>query len=151
MFYYKLNLLYEEFIWDGSKAVKFKNFVSPQWLRNIKSKKYAFWRLDTFFSKKKYSNLYYINNGGWHFTCVRKPEDLEKKLLNFAHHYEFEQSGLKINDIKKLIMEKRVMYDHNVDQRGYKWSGKSILKKVNFNLLPIYIKENDVKFKDWLD
>ena len=151
MFYYKLNLLYEEFIWDGSKAVKFKNFVSPQWLRNIKSKKYAFWRLDTFFSKKKYSNLYYINNGGWHFTCVRKPEDLEKKLLNFAHHYEFEQSGLKINDIKKLIMEKRVMYDHNVDQRGYKWSGKSILNKVNFNLLPIYIKENDVKFKDWLD
>ena len=130
MFYYKLNLLYEEFIWDGSKAVKFKNFVSPQWLRNIKSKKYAFWRLDTFFSKKKYSNLYYINNGGWHFTCVRKPEDLEKKLLNFAHHYEFEQSGLKINDIKKLIMEKRVMYDHNVDQRGYKWSGKSILKKL---------------------
>ena len=21
------------------------------------------------------------------------------------------------------------MYDHNVDQKGYKWSGKSILKK----------------------
>ena len=151
MFYYKLNLHYEDFTWDGSKAVKFKNFVSPQWLRNIKSKKYAFWRLDTFFSKKKYSNLYFINNGGWHFTCMRKPEDLEKKLLNFAHHYEFEQSGLRINDIKKLIMEKRVMYDHNVDQRGYKWSGKSILKKVNLNLLPVYIKDNEIKFKEWLD
>ena len=151
MFYYKLNLHYKDFTWDGSKAVKFKNFVSPQWLRNVKSKKYAFWRLDTFFSKKKYSNLYYINNGGWHFTCMRKPEDLEKKLLNFAHHYEFEQSGLKINDIKKLIIEKRVMYDHNVDQRGYKWSGKSILKKVNLNLLPTYIKENEINFKEWLD
>ena len=151
MFYYKLNLHYKDFIWGGSKAVKFKNFVSPQWLRNVKSKKYAFWRLDTFFSKKKYSNLYYINNGGWHFTCMRKPEDLEKKLLNFAHHYEFEQSGLKINDIKKLIIEKRVMYDHNVDQRGYKWSGKSILKKVNLNLLPNYIKENEINFKEWLD
>ena len=151
MFYYKLNLHYEDFNWDGSKAVKFKNFVSPQWLRNVKSKKYAFWRLDTFFSKKKYSNLSYINNGGWHFTCMRKPEDLEKKLLNFAHHYEFEQSGLRINDIKKLIMEKRVMYDHNVDQRGYKWSGKSILKKVNLSLLPTYIKENEIKFKEWLD
>ena len=23
------------------------------------------------------------------------------------------------------------MYDHNVDQRGYKWSGKSILKKID--------------------
>ena len=78
-------------------------------------------------------------------------EELEKKLLNFAHHYEFEQSGLKTNDIKKLIDEKRVMYDHNVDQKGFKWSGKSILKKININLLPNYIKDNTEKFKEWLD
>ena len=151
MFYYKLNLLYDEFIWAGSKAVKYKNFISPQWLRNIKSKKYPIWRLDVFFSKKKYSNLHYINNGGWHFTCIRTPEDLEKKLLNFAHHYEFEQSGLKITDLKKFIKEKRVMYDHSVDQTGYKWSGKSILKTVNVNQLPRYIRNNFSKFKDWLD
>ena len=100
--------------------MKYKNFISPQWLRNIKSKKYPFWRFDVFFSKKKYSNLFYVEDGGWHFTCIRTPEDLEKKLLNFAHHYEFEQSGLKIGDIKKLIDEKRVMYDHSVDQKGYK-------------------------------
>ena len=151
MFYYKLNLYYNEFIWAGSKAVKYKNFVSPQWLRNVKSKKYPFWRLDVFFSKKKYSNLFYVKDGGWHFTCIRTPEDLEKKLLNFAHHYEFEQSGLKINDIKKLINEKRVMYDHNIDQKGYKWSGKSILKKINLNLLPSYIANNAKRFDDWLD
>ena len=151
MFYYKLNLLYDEFIWAGSKAVKFKNFISPQWLRNIKSKKYPIWRLDVLFSKKKYSNLSYIKNGGWHFTCIRTPEDLEKKLLNFAHHYEFEQSGLKIGDIKRLIDEKRVMYDHGIDQKGYKWSGKSILKKINLNLLPKYIRDNTKKFEKWLD
>ena len=151
MFYYKLNLLYDKFIWAGSKAVKYKNFISPQWLRNIKSKKYSFWRLDIFFSKKKYSNLHYIDDGGWHFTCIRTPEDLEKKLLNFAHHYEFEQSGLNSNDLKKLIKEKRVMYDHNVDQKGYKWSGKSILKKINLNYLPNYIKDNAERFKEWLD
>jgi len=129
MFYYKLNLLYENFTWIGSKATKKKNFLSPQWLRNIKGKNYPKWRLDVLFSKKKYSNLYFVKNGGWHFTCLRTPEELEKKLLNFAHHYEFEESGLKINDLKKLITEKRVMYDHNVDQRSYKWSGKSKLKK----------------------
>ena len=151
MFYYKLNLLYDDFIWAGSKAVKYKNFISPQWLRNIKSKKYPVWRLDVLFSKKKYSNLHYINNGGWHFTCIRTPEDLEKKLLNFAHHYEFEQSGLKITDLKKFIKEKRVMYDHSVDQTGYKWSGKSILKTMNVNQLPRYIRDNVSKFKDWLD
>ncbi len=151
MFYYKLNLLYKDFIWAGSKAVRYKNFISPQWLRNVKSKKYPFWRIDVFFSKKKYSNLLYVNDGGWHFTCIRTPEDLEKKLLNFAHHYEFEQSGLKFNDIKKLIHEKRVMYDHNIDQRGYKWSGKSILKNIDLDFLPGYISANKDRFKEWLD
>ena len=151
MFYYKLNLLYDKFVWAGSKAVKYKNFISPQWLRNVKSKKYSSWRIDTFFSKKKYSNLQYVSDGGWHFTCIRSPEDLEKKLLNFAHHYEFEQSGLKINDIRKLIKEKRVMYDHNVDQKSYKWSGKAILKNIDIEFLPSYIAENKEKFKEWLD
>ena len=36
------------------------------------------------------------------------PEELEKKLLNFAHHYEFEESGLKINDLKKLLRKKEL-------------------------------------------
>ena len=151
MFYYKLNLLYENFNWQGSKAVKKKNFISPQWLRNIKGKKYPFWRVDTLFSNKKYSNLKFVKNGGWHFTCLRTPEELEKKLLNFAHHYEFEKSGLKTKDLKKLIDEKRVMYDHNVDQREYKWSGKAILQKVELKNLPSYIINNIDKFKNWLD
>ena len=151
MFYYKLNLLYEDFDWYGSKACKKKHFISPQWLRNIKSKKYSKWRFDLIFSEKKYSDIHYVNNGGWHFTCVKTAEELEKKLLNFAHHFEYEESGLKINDIKKLISEKRVMYDHNVDQRDYKWSGKSKLKVTSKELLPSYIEENLIKYKDWLD
>ncbi len=151
MFYYKLNLLYDKFAWAGSKGVKYKNFLSPQWLRNIKSKKYSKWRLDVFFSKKKYSNLYFIEDGGWHFTCIKTPANLEKKLLNFAHHYEFEQSGIKLEDIKKLILEKRVMYDHSIDQRGYKWSGKETLKSVSTTLLPEYVSNNLEKFNQWID
>ena len=151
MFYYKLNLFYEDFKWQGTKGVKFKNFISPQWLRNIKGKKYPKWRVDTWFSKKKYSNLFYIKNGGWHFTCLRTAEELEKKLLNFAHHYEYEKSGININDLRKLIEEKRVMYDHNIDSKGYKWSGKSILKKVELDQLPSYINSNLQKYQEWLD
>ena len=151
MFYYKLNLFYEDFTWLGSKGVKKKKFVSPQWLRNIKGKKYPKWRPDVFFSKKKYSNIIFVKNGGWHFTCLRTPEELEKKLLNFAHHYEYDESGLKIDDLKKLIIEKRVMYDHNVDQKGYKWSGKSKLKKIDNNFLPDFINLNLDKYKSWLD
>jgi len=151
MFYYKLNLFYEDYTWLGTKAVKKKNFISPQWLRNIKGKNYPKWRIDTFFSKKKYTNLCFVKDGGWHFTCLRTAEDLEKKLLNFAHHYEYEQSGLKIDNLKKLIKEKRVMYDHNVDQKGYKWSGKSILKNIDTKKLPEYVSNNLEKYKDWLD
>jgi beta-1,4-mannosyl-glycoprotein beta-1,4-N-acetylglucosaminyltransferase len=151
MFYYKFNLLYENFTWLGSKAIKNKNFKSPQWLRNIKGRKYPYWRIDTFFSTKKYSNLFFVKNGGWHFTCIRTPEELEKKLLNFAHHYEYEESGLKIGDLKKFISEKRVMYDHNVDQRGYKWSGKSILKKIDNKDLPKHIETNLKDYDEWLD
>ena len=151
MFYYKLNLLYEDFIWLGSKATKKKNFLSPQWLRNIKGKKYPKWRIDTVFSKKKYSNLYFIENGGWHFTFLRTPDEIETKLLNYAHHFEYEESGLNINKIKNLMAEKRVMYDHNIDQREYKWSGKSKLKKIEIDHLPEYISSNLNLFKSWLD
>ena len=151
IFYYKLNLFYENFSWHGSRAIKKKNLLSPQWLRNIKGKKYPKWRLDTFFSKKKYSNVVFKKDGGWHFTCLRKPQDLEKKLQNFAHHYEFEESGLRVGDIKKYIDEKRVIYDHNVDQKTYKWSGKSILKKIDNKLLPEYVNSNLSKYSEWID
>ena len=130
----------------GSKAVKKRNFISPQWLRNIKGKNYPKWRIDILFSKKKYSNLYFVKDGGWHFTCLRTAEELEKKLLNFAHHYEYEESGLNIENLRKLIAEKRVMYDHNVDSKGYKWSGKSTLKNIDVNQLPDYISENLSKY-----
>ena len=67
-FYYKFNLLYENYTWQGTKAVKKKNFISPQWLRNIKGKKYSKWRIDTFFSKKKYRNI--INLKYFHIDSI---------------------------------------------------------------------------------
>ena len=151
IFYYKLNLIYDDFVWQGTRGIKYKNFISPQWLRNIKGKNYPKWRLDTFFSKKKYSNLIFIKNGGWHFTCLKTPEQLQKKLLNFAHHYEFEESGLKLDDIKKIIREKRIIYDYKADQKEYKWSGKSTLKKADTIVLPPYVASNLDIFKNWLD
>ncbi len=151
MFYYKLNLYYEDYTWLGTKAIKKKGLISPQWLRNIKGKNYPMWRLDVLFSKKKYSNLYFVKNGGWHFTCLRTPEELEKKLLNFAHHYEYEESGLNINNLKNFIKEKRVMYDHKADSKEYKWSGKSILKNLETDYLPEHISLNPEKYSEWLD
>ena len=38
---------------------------------------------------------------------LKNTRRLEKKLLNFAHHFEYEESGLNIDDIKKLINRKK--------------------------------------------
>ena len=43
------------------------------------------------------------------------------------------------------------MYDHTVDQKGYKWSGKSLLKNLEINFLPEHVKQNKEKYLDWLD
>ena len=151
MFYYKFNLLFNNFKWFGTKGTKKKNFISPQWIRNIKNKIYPLWRVDTIFSKKKYSNVSIIKNGGWHFTCIRSPKDLERKMLNFAHHHEFEESGLNIDDLRKFMENKVIMYKHNVDQKKEKWTEGSKLEKIDVSILPEYIKSNLNKFNEWLE
>jgi len=151
MFYYKFNLLYPSVSWFGSRACKRKNFFSPQWLRNTKQKKYPLWRFDIIFSKKKYYNIFFIEDGGWHFTNVKSPEEIEKKLLNYLHHYEFEQSGLNLKDLKKKIEEKKILYDHAMDQRKYKWGSEKKLTAISLNKMPDYLKENYKKYSTWLE
>ena len=151
MIYYKFNLLYPDFVWFGSKICKKKHLKSPQWIRNIKSKKYPFWRLDTFFSKKKYQNINFIENGGWHFTNIKKAEDIDKKMRNFAHHYEYEKSGLNVNSIKKNILERKVFYNHFSDKKDEKFNFQQPLEKIGYNELPNYISNNYNVFKEWID
>ena len=117
MFYYKFNLYYENFEWFGSRAIKKKFFLTPQWLRNIKSKKYPLWRVDTYFSKKKYHNIKFIENGGWHFSYLKKAEGVEKKLRSIRHHIEYDQNPIGIENIKKIINEKKLIYNYKADQR----------------------------------
>ncbi len=151
VFYYKFNLLYPGISWYGSKISKKKNFISPQWLRDLKHKKYPLWRLDTLFSKKKYTNIIHINDGGWHFTNIKSPDDIKKKLSNYTHHYEFEQSGLNIDDLKKKITEKKIIYDHGVDQRQPKWKSEKTLTKTDLKNMPTYLRENYKKYANWLE
>jgi len=151
MFFYKFNLLYEKIAWYGSRVCKKKHLISPQWLRDTKHKKYPLWRIDIMFSKTKYNNIHHVENGGWHFTNIKTPEDIKNKFSNFLHHQEFESSGLKLDDIKKMVNMKKVIYDHSVDQRGYKWKGDANLKKVPLSEMPNYLSENYKKYSDWLE
>ena len=89
--------------WFGTKACKKKKLNSFSWLRNLKNKKYPFWRIDTYFSNLKQKNIEIIDNGGWHFTNVKTPEEMFEKLSNYGHHNEFEESGITVEDIKNSI------------------------------------------------
>jgi beta-1,4-mannosyl-glycoprotein beta-1,4-N-acetylglucosaminyltransferase len=151
-FYYKFNLLYDLMPWYGSKACKKRKLKSFSWLRNIKNKKYPFWRIDTYLSENKKINLEIVNEGGWHFTNIKTPEDLFTKMKNFGHHDEFDVSGLSIEDIRKKIENKKVFYNHFADQSNQdKWSYDYKLKKIDDQLLPFYLTSNIDKFKDWFD
>ena len=152
MFYYKLNLYYKELVWTGTRACLKKNLKSPQWLRNIKNKKYPIWRVDTLFAKNKYNNIIFINDGGWHFTNMKSPEEIFSKLNSFLHNVDFKLSGLNLDDIKKMVSQKKIMYDHFADQRKVdRWNSPVVLKPADITILPEYIIKNRDKFKDWLE
>ena len=149
-FYYKFNLHYDLMNWFGSKACRKKKLMSMSWLRNLKNKQYPFWRFDTLFSKTKYNNLEIIKDGGWHFTNLMTAEKLYEKMSNFGHHNEFDESGLKINDIKNKIENREMFYNHFLDQTNpNKWKNDYKLKIINENKLPLYVIQNKEKFKEW--
>jgi len=151
MFYYKFNLKYGSKPWYGPKACLKKNLISAQWLRDTKERKYPLWRLDILFSKMKYNSIHYVENGGWHFVNIKTPEEIEKKLKNFGHHLEFKESGLKIEDIQKMVANKRAIYDYNADMRSSKWSGRERLIKCDLSELPEYLIKNKKKYSLWLE
>ena len=150
VFYYKFNLMQPNFKWIGTRACKRKQLKEFQWLRNIKDRSYPPWRIDTFFSNKKYINLDIIENGGWHFTSIKSPSDIYYKLSNFMHHLEFEYSGLQLKDMENMVRNKKILYDHNAKQEEDKYTGSQDLEQTNINMLPDYIQKNLDKYKNWI-
>jgi len=151
MFYYKFNLCLPNLVWTGTKGCKKKDLISPQWLRNIKDRKYSFFRIDTFFSEKKYMSLEILNDGGWHFSNIKTPKEIEHKLRSYLHHREFDEQPLSVEEIDKIIKNKQAIYDLKVDKKVNKIGNGSKLEKFEINKLPDYIQNNKDNFKEWLD
>ena len=135
MFMYKLNLLnLNENNWHGSKICLKKNLKSPQWLRNLKFKKYPFWRID------KQKNLQIIDDGGWHFAYLQDVKNISKKIKSFAHG-EFN----KLDIVSEKNIELRINQGEDVLGRGYK------IKKIEIDSsYPEYIINNKDKLKNWI-
>ena len=151
-FYYKFNLFYDLMPWYGTKACKKKKLISFSWLRNLKNKKYPWWRFDTYLSKTKQTNIQIVNDGGWHFTNLKTAEDIHKKLSNFGHHNEYDESGLTIKDIQYCIDNRIVNYNHLADKTApNKYNAKYKLQIATDQMLPKYIKNNKEKYIKWFD
>tara|TARA_Y100000389_G_scaffold146246_1_gene144911 strand:- start:275 stop:1171 length:897 start_codon:yes stop_codon:yes gene_type:complete len=151
LFYYKFNLLCDRIKWHGTRAVKKKDLINFEWLRQIKPKKYSFFRLDTFFKKDKYINLKIIKNGGWHFTRVISPEKIHQKELDTEHHDEYRVSNKNPEKIKDLIVRRVIDHDHLVDSRENKYGKEFPLKQLSLNEMPRYIQENKIQYQNFLD
>ena len=150
-YYYKFNLKLEDMPWLGTKGCKYKNLKSPQWLRNIKDKKYPFWRLDVLFSNKKYSNIKFIDNGGWHFSNMKTPEEIEKKMRTYLHHREYDIKPLGTKKIEEMIKSKKSIYNLRADMKNEKIDGTQNLKATDGRELPEYLKKNKTKYSNWIE
>ena len=153
IFYYKLNRYLPNYIWYGTKGCKKKKLITPQWLRNIKSNKYPFYRIDTFFSKTKYIDKDYIKLGGWHFSNIKSVDDIELKLKSYLHHRDYEVEELGKSKIKELIQRNETIYDMFNDKISKKFDVKNRRKLELYETkkLPLFIQENLNKYKRWMD
>ncbi len=151
MFYYKFNLKLPKIEWIGTKACKKKYLKNPQWLRNIKDRKYPFYRLDALFSDNKFINVKKINNGGWHFTNIKSAAEIEHKMKSYLHHREFDLDPIDVAGIEKIMKSKLAIYDLTADKRINKIGVGHKLENYAIDNLPETIKLNLEKYKKWLD
>ena len=114
MYTYKLNIQnLDESNWIGSRITKKKYLTSMQELRNLKFKKYPFWRIDKI--------NYQILNGGWHFSYLQTPEQILNKIKSFSNG-EYNNENLNLKNIEIKILKNEDIFD-----RGFK------LKKVDLD------------------
>ena len=131
----KLNLLnITDKYWMGTKICQKKFLKSPQWLRNIKTKKRPFWK----FYKPKTPQL--IFDGGWHFSFLKKPKDIAKKIIAYSHQ-EFNKD--EFVDEKKI--EKRIENKQDLFNRNIKYEKIEVDSS-----FPKYIFDNKIMYKDWI-
>jgi len=151
LFYYKFNLLCDRIFWYGTRAVKKKNLSDFEWLRNIKPKKYSYYRLDALFKDNKYISVKIIPNGGWHFTRILSPEEIHEKELIAEHHDEYRASNKNPDIIRDLIKRRMIDHNHLADKKDSKYESEFKLRLYDLVNLPFYIKNNPKKYQDYLD
>ena len=139
LYYYKINL--QDFNlgnnWEGTRGCLKKNLYSINYMRQKvlkKNLKYKFWRLD------KERNIQIINEGGWHFSYLLTPNEIQKKIKTFAHTEYDKKRFTDLNIIKNKIKKKLDLFNRNI-----------FFKKKDLDqTFPKYILKNKKKFIKWI-
>ena len=141
-YYYKLNLFNQSNpVWRGSKACIKKYLKSPQWLRELKIKKRALWRID------KINLKYSIENGGWHFCNLKTPHQLLFKYKNLC---EYKDNHAFMNSIDEKFLNATFIEENIKNQKDIIGRNDIFVKENINNSYPRYILNNLGKFKDWI-
>ena len=139
MSYYKFNLRNKNLgnNWEGTRGCKKKNLFSIDFMRQKIKKKnlnYNFWRID------KEKNIQIINNGGWHFSYLLKPKEIQKKIRTFAHNEYNKKKYTSLENIYNSIKNYKDLFHRSI-----------VYKKIKLNSsFPKYILKNKKKFHYWI-
>ena len=139
LYYYKINLQDINLgnNWEGTRGCLKKNLYSINYMRQKvlkKNLKYKFWRID------KEKNIQIINDGGWHFSYLLTPSEIQRKIKTFAHTEYNKKKFTNLKIIKNKIKKGLDLFNRNI----------FFMKKKLDQTFPEYILKNKKKFYKWI-
>ena len=139
LYYYKINLQDINLgnNWEGTRGCLKKNLHSINYMRQKvlkKNLKYKFWRID------KEKNIQIINDGGWHFSYLLTPSEIQRKIKTFAHTEYNKKKFTNLKIIKNKIKKGLDLFNRNI----------FFMKKKLDQTFPEYILKNKKKFYKWI-
>ena len=102
-------------------------------------------------------NVKIIKDGGWHFSQLKTPKDIQIKNLNSEGHEEYkrqqysQQAGKNLDYITDLVKRKIIDYDHKAKSSDYKYNKKFKLRTLSIDNMPSFLKQNLNKYYEWFD
>jgi len=121
MFYYYFNLFVHD--WYHAKATSLKYLTDPNSMRTGGEE-----------------NFDYVYNGGWHFSYLGTPEQIQYKLKTFAHDEFDSEKYTSIDKITDRIYNHKDLFDRY----------STNFKTVEVDKMPKYIQNNIDKYKNYL-
>ena len=139
LYYYKINLQDINLgnNWEGTRGCLKKNLYSINYMRQKvlkKNLKYKFWRID------KEKNIQIINDGGWHFSYLLTPSEIQRKIKTFAHTEYNKKKFTNLKIIKNKIKKGLDLFNRNI----------FFMKKKLDQTFPEYILKNKKNFYKWI-